>query len=220
MYSFAGRNDTHVIDEPWYAYYLVTSGVIHPGREEVIRTMETDAMKIFQNIYELDERYPIVFIKNMCHHFITLESSLLLKFKNIFLIRDPADMLPSLANQIPDPVLRDTGLRDQWEIFNRLQNLGRTPMVLDAEILLNDPEYVLTRLCQKLVIPFSHSMLSWKKGGRPEDGIWAKYWYQKLHESTGFKTYSKKTGSFPEKLVPLLEECKPYYEKLLAFVLQ
>ncbi len=219
MYSFAQRPDTKVVDEPWYGYYLVSSGVTHPGRDEVIHAMETDPEKVFKSIFELGGTSKILFIKNMSHHFINLDLSLLLKFKNIFLIRNPVDMLPSLVNQIPDPVLRDTGLRDQWNIFNRLCDLGQIPLVLESSILLSNPEGILSRLCQYLNIPFFKSMLSWKKGGRPEDGIWAKYWYQKLHESDGFEAYHKRSEPFPGKLLPLLNECRPYYEKLFKHVI-
>ncbi len=38
MYSFAQREDTRVIDEPLYGHYLKVTGVLHPGRKEVIQT--------------------------------------------------------------------------------------------------------------------------------------------------------------------------------------
>jgi hypothetical protein len=56
-------------------------------------------------------------------------------------------------------------------------------------------------------------MLSWPAGARPEDGIWAPHWYHTLHESTGFSAYVAK-HDFPERLEPLLAECKPWYDKL------
>jgi len=62
-------------------------------------------------------------------------------------------------------------------------------------------------------------MLRWSAGPRPEDGIWAKYWYKSVHQSTGFGPYRKKTDPFPEKLEPLLEECQPIYKKLQEWVL-
>ena len=35
MYSFSRRPDTKVIDEPFYAHYLETTGTQHPGREDL-----------------------------------------------------------------------------------------------------------------------------------------------------------------------------------------
>ncbi len=220
MYSFAQRTDTQVIDEPWYGYYLSHTGVNHPGRDEVLKHMETDPEKILDNLLALKNHVPLIFIKNMSHHFQDLEISVLKEFKNVFLIRDPAEMLASLNVQLPSPVLRDTGLDNQWKLFNELMKTGKEPPVLDAEFLLNDPRGILGKLCARLGIPFMEKMLTWKKGPRPEDGIWAKYWYQKVHESTGFIPYIKKSGPFPEKLKMLLGECKPYYENLRRYAIR
>ncbi len=220
MYSFAQREDTIVIDEPLYAYYLARTGADHPGREEVIASMDQDPQKIFSGIHNRGKSSSVVFIKNMCHHFIDLPVSYILEFKNVFLIRDPADMLRSLSIQVPNPVIRDTGLRDQWDIFTKLVDSGQLPVVIDAETLSNDPLRVLTLLCEKLEIPFLESMLSWNKGPRPEDGIWAKHWYQKVHNSSGFTRYVKTSLPFPENLASLLEECKPYYLNLYQLAIK
>ena len=37
MRSFENREDTFVIDEPFYAFYLSHSGFNHPGKEEVLK---------------------------------------------------------------------------------------------------------------------------------------------------------------------------------------
>ena len=58
-------------------------------------------------------------------------------------------------------------------------------------------------------------LLSWPAGPIAEDGIWAKHWYHSVHLSTGFSPYVAKEN-FPPELLPLLDECRPYYEKLLA----
>jgi hypothetical protein len=42
MRAFENRTDTVVTDEPLYGHYLLTTGLDHPGREEVIRAQETD----------------------------------------------------------------------------------------------------------------------------------------------------------------------------------
>ena len=43
-------------------------------------------------------------------------------------------------------------------------------------------------------------MLQWEKGARIEDGIWAKYWYKNIHNSSGFLPYTEKTISLNKKL--------------------
>ena len=63
-------------------------------------------------------------------------------------------------------------------------------------------------------IPFQASMLNWDAGPREEDGVWAKYWYQSVHESTGFGSYREKTEELPSNLISLYDECVEYYGKL------
>ena len=42
MRSFGNRPDCTVIDEPFYGYYLKATGSDHPGREEIIASMDCD----------------------------------------------------------------------------------------------------------------------------------------------------------------------------------
>ena len=60
-------------------------------------------------------------------------------------------------------------------------------------------------------------MLSWPEGPKPEDGVWAKHWYENVHASTGFTPYSPRTEGFPKHLKPLLDVCVPLYDKLKAY---
>jgi hypothetical protein len=49
--------------------------------------------------------------------------------------------------------------------------------------------------------------------------VWAKHWYHNVHSSTGFAPYTPRTGPFPERLRPLLEECVPLYERLRNYAI-
>ena len=51
MYSFSRRPDTKVVDEPFYAHYLSTTGIDHPGREETLSYMSSDIDKIILDIF-------------------------------------------------------------------------------------------------------------------------------------------------------------------------
>ena len=86
---------------------------------------------------------------------------------------------------------------------------------IDSKKVLLNPESVLNELCETIGIQFKKEMLNWKKGEILEDGIWAKYWYNNIHNSTGFKKYKPKTNQFPIHLKPLLQECLPLYNQLL-----
>jgi hypothetical protein len=126
-------------------------------------------------------------------------------------------MLPSLRRQIPKPTLRDTGLALQWELLQELQGLGQSPTVIDARDLLLDPSAVLQRVCENLGLDFEPGMLSWPKGPKPEDGIWAPHWYHRVHETTGFGPYKEKSGAFPKALEPVLRQSSVYYQKLYRY---
>ena len=108
MYSFAQHPDTEVLDEPLYAHYLLLSGASHPGEKSVLERMDRDGIRVMERIHKYPITRNILFIKNMAHHWIGLDDALLEGIDPLFLIRDPAEMLPSLSRQLPNPVLRDT----------------------------------------------------------------------------------------------------------------
>ena len=110
-------------------------------------------------------------------------------------------MLASLVRVTPDPRLEDTGLPQQWEIFERERTrTGRPPPVVDARDVLEDPPGPARRLCEALGVPFLETMLSWPPGPRASDGIWAKHWYAAVEASTGFEPYRPKPVPLPDRL--------------------
>ncbi|MCB0180668.1 MAG: sulfotransferase family protein [Anaerolineae bacterium] len=220
MYSFAQRADTRVVDEPLYGHYLSLSHADHPGREEVIAAMENDSERVVREVILGPCDRPVLFLKNMSHHLMELDWAFLNQLTNVLLIRNPEEMLPSLAENLAQPILRDTGYKFQVELLDYLLERGQTPPVLEARELLSNPASVLRQLCERIGLPFDQAMLHWPAGARPEDGLWAKYWYHNLHRSTGFMPYRPKTDPFPPHLHPLLDECRPYYERLLSYTIK
>lgn len=214
MYAFAQRTDTQVVDEPLYGHYLRVTGADHPGADEVVKAMETDGAEVVRRTILGPADRPVLFLKHMAHHLVDLDLDFLRHTVNVLLIRDPHEMLPSLARQIPNPTLRDTGLAVQVDLLNRLETLGQSPPVLEARTLLLDPPGVLRDLCARIGLDFDPSMLNWPAGPNPADGVWARYWYHNVHRSTGFQPYRPKTDPFPDHLHPLLDLCRPYYETL------
>ena len=217
MYSFSQRDDTRVVDEPLYGHYLRKTGVRHPGREEIMAAVNCDGNFVMKNLLNWNDGNgkKVLFLKQMTKHLVDVNRNFLPKFKNILLIRNPRDMLPSLAENIPHPNLADTGLDLQWHLYKNLESMSNNPIVIDADELLRDPKDILKQLCRHLKLKFLDSMLSWPAKPIKEDGIWAKYWYHSLHKSTGFLPYRPK-ANFPVELKKLLTECTPYYGKLLT----
>jgi hypothetical protein len=216
MYSFAQRPDTRVVDEPLYGHYLRVSGAQHPGRQEILQAMNCDGDALMRDLLARDDKdVDILFLKHMAHHLSDLDLSFLESTENVFLIRDPIEMLPSLTVQLPYAQLADTGLQRQLEVLQKLDKAGQSSAVIDSRELLLDPAGVIGALCEHLGIGFSPRQLHWRAGPISEDGIWAKHWYQAVHKSTCFAKYIAK-NRFPARLEPLLDECRPFYEKLFA----
>ena len=213
MYSFAQRSDTKVVDEPLYGHYLRVSNAEHPGRHEVMQSMNCDGDAVMRKLMHSGTDRPVLFMKHMAHHLVGIDRSFLGETHNVFLIRDPRDMLPSLTVQLPGASLADTGLAVQSELLAELRGSGQRPAVIDSRQLLLDPEGVLRALCRHLELAFEPAMLGWPSGPIPEDGIWAKHWYHSVHRSTGFSRYKEK-DHFPQGLTDLLDECAPHYEVL------
>jgi hypothetical protein len=215
MYSFAQRRDTLVVDEPLYGHFLRVTGTIHPGRNEVLAAVNCDGDAVMRDLLarQRDPARDILFMKQMAHHLVDIDRDFMRKTCNIFLIRDPRQMLPSLTVQMPHAKLADTGLETQWHLYRGLTDAGQQPAILDSRELLLDPGTVLEKLCAHLEITYTDDMLSWPAGARPEDGIWAPHWYHTVHRSTGFSVEVAKEN-FPERLEPLLAQCKPWYDRL------
>ena len=220
MYSFSQRVDTCVLDEPLYAHYLRVSKATHPGAAEVLAAMENDGHRVVDQIILGNCNRPVLFMKQMAHHLVEIDRNFMAKVFNVLLIRDPADVLRSLVTQIPVPVVKDVGIADQYQLLKELEAFGQTPPVIDAKELLQNPSDVLSQLCDRIGIPFQDSMLSWPLGGCDADGAWAKYWYHNVHQSSGFQPYRKKSGSLPNRLLLVLEECRPYYQELYSLAIR
>lgn len=219
MYSFRQRIDTTVVDEPLYAHYLVRSGVEHPGRDDVLAAQDNDGERVVRDVILGPARTPVLFLKNMAHHLGGLDWAFLAELHNVILTRDPAEMLPSLIKQVPDPDLEGTGLPMQVALLDAILDEGDDPIVLDSRLLLTDPEGILTRLCHRVGLEFDPAMLSWPAGPVPEDGVWAEHWYHSVHRSTGFAPYNPKSEEVPEHLGSLLAQATPLYERLFAYAL-
>ena len=219
MYSFAQRKDTQVFDEPLYAHYLKVSGANHPAREEVLNSLENDGNKVVQKVI-LQKNKKILFHKLMTHFLIEIDTRFLSEVRNIIFIRNPKEIIHSYDKVILNPKMEDIGVKQQYELFLDLEKRGEKPIVLDSKYLLQDPKLILKKVCALLEIPFDKKMLKWKKGARKEDGVWAKYWYSNVHNSTGFLPYIKKEINLKDSNLELAKQCKPYYEFLTAKSIQ
>jgi len=217
MRSWGNRPDTFVCDEPFYAHYLRETGVEHPGVDEVLASQENDWRKVADWLTgDVPEGNTIFYQKHMAHHLLPhMGGDWLKQLSNALLIRDPREMLTSLLKVTPGAEVEDTGLPQQWELFETLRDeTGHAPPVIDSRDVLENPRGILGRLCEAFGVPFLEDMLEWPPGRRDTDGVWAKNWYAAVENSTGFAHYRPKADRVPPDKSHVYDECESYYRKL------
>ena len=223
MRAFENRSDCAVWDEPLYGYYLQATGIDHPGAAEVIATHGSDSDAIIARcIGPIPDGKTLFYQKHMTLHLLPqLDRSWLEALHNCFLIREPEAVIASYAAVRTEATLNDIGFVQQAELFDDASRIaGHSPLVIDSNDFLRDPATMLEALCDRLAIDFSADMLHWPAGPRASDGVWARYWYDSVWQSTGFTAYRKKTYALADKDRDIARAARPYYEKLQQYRLQ
>lgn len=200
-------------------YLQHTAYTHHPEYEEVIAHHETDWRRVVAWLTgPLPESKTIFYQKQMAHHLLPhIDIDWTDHLTNVFLIREPREMLISLLQFLPNPTLQETGLPRQIELFERQrERTGTTPAVLDARDVLLDPHGMLEKLCNRTDIAYTSDMLVWRTGLHETDGIWGRHWYGNVMETTGFGGYRPKMGDVPAEQDDLLAECQQLYDRLAA----
>ena len=218
MRSFGARADTSVIDEPFYAAYLVRTGLVHPMREEVIASQPNDWREVVTGLLgPVPGGKPVWYQKHMTHHMIPgFGRAWIGRVRNAFLIRDPAAVLASYVAKRGEVTLADIGIVQQRELFaQEADRLGRAPPVVEGADILAAPGRMLARLCEALGIAYDEAMLHWPAGRRQSDGVWAPAWYDAVERSTGFEAPAARNAMpLSGDLERIADAARPHYEAL------
>ena len=217
MRAWENRDDCVVWDEPLYGYYLDTTGIQHPGAAEIIAVQGSNARQIIEECSgETPAGRKIFYQKHMTLHLLPeLDRSWLVSLDNCFLIREPEAVIASYSAVRDDPTLADIGFVQQAELFEQVREMsGQIPLVIDSREFLIDPEKMLRSICARLKIEFVPQMLNWPAGERDSDGVWGKYWYDSVWQSTGFAPYREKQYRLSPGQQEIADQARPYYEQL------
>jgi branched-subunit amino acid aminotransferase/4-amino-4-deoxychorismate lyase len=230
MYSFGQRDDTKVVDEPLYAHWLNRNPLVfRPYREELLRQHNCNGNSVMKELHSEGNHpdyKPILLVKQIAKQYTGVDKSHLHhdRARHVFLIRNPIDMLEGWQRRAvvhkESSTLEVLSLPQLVDIYSEIRSAGKVePIVIDAEILQNHPREVLTIVCAKLGIPFQESMLGWDAGPKANmDGLWAPFWYQSAHKSTGF--YEERSNSVADRYhnlvqdIELIREALPFYDML------
>lgn len=220
MRAWENRGDCAVSDEPLYAAYLAMTGLDHPGRDAVIAAGETDWRRAVGDLLgPAPGGTALWYQKHMSHHLLPeMDTEWVLGLRNVFLIRDPAEVVASYLKSRATVTPDDIGLPQQGRLFDLLRDrLGESPPVIDAGDFLRAPEAHLRALCARLGIAFTPRMLSWPAGPRDSDGVWAPYWYDAVWKSTGFEPWRAREDRLEGEALAVADACRPVYERLRGF---
>ncbi len=219
MRAFENRPDAAVSDEPFYAAYLDATGLDHPQRDEILASQPRDWRAVVAHLTgPAPAGKPVWYQKHMTHHMLPgFGRDWIDSVANAFLIRAPEPVLASYVEKRGDVTLDEIGLPQQAELFDRVADrLGTAPAVIEARDVLADPRKLLSALCGRLGLVFDEAMLRWPAGRRASDGVWAPSWYDRVERSTGFAPPGPDMGfdDLPDRLKPLAEAGRPFYERL------
>jgi len=218
MRSFSARGDCAVWDEPFYAAYLAATGLQHPMRAEIISVGETDPAKVARRCCGSPGGAPVFYQKHMAQHMIgSFPHDWMDDVCNIFLIRDPAQVVASYFAKRENPGFEEIGFGLQAELFDRVADKqGVPPPVVDSADILASPRAVLSALCQRIGLEFTEAMLSWKAAPHPDDGVWAPHWYKSVWASSGFAAPRARNSKVSDAGRSLVDAALPFYERLAA----
>jgi len=217
MRAWENRGDCAVSDEPLYAAYLAATGLDHPGRDEIVAAGEIDPARAIETLLgPIPDGKPIWYQKHMSHHLLPgMAHDWIRRLSNIFLIRDPAEVVASYLKSRATVTPEDIGLHQQGLLFDELfEHDAVVPMVIDAADFLRTPEEYLRLICERLDIDFNERMLHWPAGPRDCDGIWAPYWYDAVYKSTGFEPWRPRKVLLDAAARRVADACRPVYERL------
>ena len=215
MYSFSSRPSCLAIDEPFYALYLKNNPADHPIRDTILSKMPQTYNGVIKGLEACIAKAPKeIYIKNMSHHMVDQDFSWFQNAAHIFWIRHPRKVINSFAKIVDQVTLKDVGYKDQFQIWKTLKSTYKPCVIVDTDDLLNHPEDLLKSICNTLEIEWHPEMLSWPKGPKPFDGIWAPYWYANAHRTSRFTKKIDTPMQLSKTQLDLIEECLPFYNAL------
>ncbi|WNC72669.1 HAD family hydrolase [Thalassotalea psychrophila] len=216
MRSWENRQDTQVVDEPFYAYYLAQTKVDHPMAKEVLASQSNSWQQVSEQLSQTNYQQSIFYQKHMTHHMLDdIDLTWTKKLSHCFLIRDPMCVINSYVKKMPSVNSDDIGIKRQLQLYQQITDItGQDIPIIDSKDVLINPKGILSKLCETLGIDFDENMLNWPKGTRVSDGVWAEHWYENVEASNSFAPYKKPLIKLSEQQRQLAQENDYYYQQL------
>lgn len=230
--SIITLNNCQVFHEPFCAPFY-----FGPERQSMrFSSVPIDPKATYKAIVDkLLADYPskeLVFTKEMALHvegkFDDIFSGGLHQFMHTFLIRRPELSVYSLykktnelASSFGDFDPKEAGFQQLYDLYCYVKNkMGYSPVVVDADDLLADPDGMMKAYCTTTGIQYEENMTTWEPGLVPD---WLDFpmdmeWRAEVMQSKGFIQRNKTAAPLPRDLPDVVSECilecQPLYEAL------
>ena len=215
----SARGDHTVVDEPFSVSYYYGPERRSPRYDETLP--ESSPREVLASIERAAEERP-VFVKDMAYHASDhLDPEFLGRFRNCFLVRDPAATLRSFAKRWPDFTDEEAGFGRLDEAARVVESLGQPLVVLDADRLCADPAGVVSTWCERMELSYDENALTWEPGMREEWSLWGD-WHASTSQSTGFEELRPPPpppGPDHPRLAEAYAAALPVYERLSALAI-
>ena len=134
MYAFGNRKDFVIVDEPFYAAYLVKTGLNHPMRDAIIASQPNDPNEVALALSgPIPDGKAHFYQKHMTQHMIEgMPTGWMSAARQVFLLRHPARVIASFAAKYPDLRLPDIGFVEQSRLYDAAIEQGQKPVVIDS----------------------------------------------------------------------------------------
>lgn len=223
--AFEQLDDCVVFDEPLAGAYIVATGK-DKQEPEAVKICETDDKKIIKKLTgELPIGANFSFQKQMAMHALPeFGRDWLKSVNNFFLIREPKEIILSLQKIYGEKkrvTMDNIGYKALFNLYKEVENWTKEkPIVIDSLDLVKNPETTLRFICDKFDVRFDKKMLNWTANPQETnllctDKTGYSIWYEQVFNSTGFVfSQTQKKLNLPSQLLPIYNECMPYYEQL------
>ncbi|MEE2981309.1 MAG: hypothetical protein VYA71_07190 [Pseudomonadota bacterium] len=224
------RGDCRCFHEPFLYHYYVGRGVREMPLLEYDPATPTSYGDIRAMVLEAAEAGP-VFFKDMAYYVVPAlfdDPAFASRITHSFLIRDPVKALLSYYKLDPEFILEEGGLEAEWRLVEWLrETTGETPVVIEAEVVQQDPEAAIGAYCRRLGLAPVAGLHQWSRDDVPEDWGQVVGWHGKVTSRGGivadtteetaasraeFKAATKKAP----QLATYLDHHMPFYDKLRA----
>jgi hypothetical protein len=209
------RGDFEILHEPFsYLYYVHGENATIP-QEFIDADHPVTYPAIREMILEESKKKP-VFFKDMaahCYDHLVDDSAFLFNMSNTFLIRDPAKTIASYYALNPDVSRDEIGCEQLHRLYRvTRESTDRTPVIVDADDLEDDPAGTIAAYCDRLGIAFFPHSLNWSPHNSEKWKIWEN-WHRDAARSSGIV----KNLEVFEETIENNTRLRSYYEYHLPF---